>query len=264
MGFEELIYEVSDRVATITLNRPQRLNALTPTMREEMLAAFTGADADPDVGAIVLTGAGRGFCSGGDVKAMQERYDDKSANPIDERIAPVRDRVVIAMQESSKPVIAAVNGPAAGAGFSMALAADIRVASSSARFGMTFARRGLHPDWGGTYFLPRIVGVARACELIWSGRMMDADEAMRLGIVSELTAPEDLLSTVHDMARTFAAGPPIAIRLAKRSIYNGLNSELRDALSFETFAQNICSATQDAKEGIRAFNEKRDPHFSGR
>ena len=177
MGFEELIYEVSDRVATITLNRPQRLNALTPTMREEMLAAFTGADADPDVGAIVLTGAGRGFCSGGDVKAMQERYDDKSANPIDERIAPVRDRVVIAMQESSKPVIAAVNGPAAGAGFSMALAADIRVASSSARFGMTFARRGLHPDWGGTYFLPRIVGTAKAAALIWSGNMIEAEEA---------------------------------------------------------------------------------------
>jgi len=261
--FEDLIYEVRDRVATITLNRPERLNALTPAMRESMLSAMQHADADSEVRAIIVTGAGRGFCSGGDVKAMAEAREKGTVNPMDERIAPIRDRVVLAMRNADKPVIAAINGAAAGAGMNIALACDIRIAARDIKMGQTFSKRGLHPDWGGTYFLPRIVGIAKACELIWSGKLISADEALDLGIVTRLTEPEQLMSEAMELARSFADGPPIAIRLAKRAMYKNMDTSLEEALEYETFAQNICAATKDAKEGIAAFVEKREPNFSG-
>lgn len=264
MQSEHVLFAVTDNVAIITLNRPERLNALTPTMRRELLDAVVQCDGREDVRAIVLTGAGRGFCSGGDVKAMAEANETGRRRDLADKIAPVRDKAVLAMRDVSKPLIAAVNGPAAGAGMNIALACDIRIASNTARFGQTFSRRGLHPDWGGTYFLPRIVGMAKACELTWSGRMIDAEEALELGIVSRLTEPDALMPAALEMARSFAAGPPVAIRLAKRAMYRGMESGLREALEFETYAQNICSETQDAKEGIRAFVEKREPEFTGR
>ena len=263
MDLEHLSYDISDRVALITLNRPETLNALTPGMRVSLLTAINDANTNDQVRVIVITGEGRGFCSGGDVKAMNEARRSGQANALDDRIAPIRDKVVLAMRNTDKPVIAAVNGHAAGAGMNIALACDIRIASSNAKFGQTFAKRGLHPDWGGTYFLPRIVGMAKACELIWSGRSIDANEAHQLGIVSEVTPPDELMNAVFELARSFAAGPPIAIRLAKRAMYRGMDTSLEEALEFETFAQNICSATQDAKEGIAAFVEKRDPQFRG-
>ena len=263
MEFEDLIYEVSAHVATITMNRPERLNALTPAMRQGLLDAVTAADKDPEVRVIVLTGAGRGFCSGGDVKAMNEARASGAVNPLEDKIAPVRDRVVLAMRNADKPVIAAVNGPAAGAGMNIALACDIRIMSTQAKMGQTFSRRGLHPDWGGTYFLPRLIGVAKAAEMIWSGRMISADEALELGIVSKLSEPESLMTDVMEMAQGFASGPPIAIRMAKRAMYRNVDSSLDEALEYETFAQNVCAATKDAKEGIAAFVEKREPQFKG-
>jgi enoyl-CoA hydratase/carnithine racemase len=264
MQFKQVIYTVTENVATITLNRPERLNALSPQLRLDLKNALEVADTSNEVRAIIITGAGRGFCSGGDVKAMNEANESGTAGPLIDKIAPVRDQVVLAMRNADKPVIAAVNGPAAGAGMNIALACDIRVASDTARFGQTFSRRGLHPDWGGTYFLPRIVGMAKACELIWSGKMIDAEEALHLGIVSEVTEPGVLLETAQTLALSFAAGPPIAIRLAKRAMYRAMDSSLREALEFETYAQNICRDTEDAKEGIRAFVEKRNPDFTGR
>jgi enoyl-CoA hydratase/carnithine racemase len=264
MPYEHIIYDVSDHIATITLNQPDRLNALTPLMRIEFLEAMQLSDKNTDVRVIVITGAGRGFCSGGDMKAMNKAASSDSANALNEKLTPIRDKVVLAMRDATKPVIAAVNGAAAGAGMNIALACDIRIASSNARFGQTFTKRGLHPDWGGTYFLPRIVGMAKACELIWSGKMIDAEEALALGIVSEMTAPEDLMETTLAMAKAFAEGPPIAIQLAKRAMYKAQDSDLREALEFETYAQNLAKDTHDAKEGIRAFVEKRDPVFTGR
>ena len=263
MKFEDLLYEVKDRVAVITMNRTERLNALTPAMRAGLLQALTAADQDNSVRVIVLTGAGRGFCSGGDVKAMNEARASGSVNALEDRIAPVRDRVVLAMRNANKPVIAAVNGPAAGAGMNIALACDIRIMSSNASMGQTFARRGLHPDWGGTYFLPRLIGMAKAAEMIWSGRMVSAEECLELGIVSQLSQPDSLMDDVMTMAGNFTAGPPLAIRLAKRAMYRNIDSSLEEALEFETFAQNVCAATKDAKEGIAAFVEKRDPQFKG-
>jgi 2-(1,2-epoxy-1,2-dihydrophenyl)acetyl-CoA isomerase len=264
MTYRCLLYETRDAVATLTLNRPERLNALGDSLREDLQDAVTRAAEDPGVRAIVITGAGKGFCAGGDVKAMNERKEQGAARPLLERVAPGRDRTVLALREAPKPVIAAVNGAAAGAGMNLALACDIRLASTAARFSQAFVKRGLHPDWGGTYFLPRVVGVARAAELIWTGEVIDAQEALRLGIVSAVHPPEELLPATYALARKIAAGPPLAIRLAKRAIYHNLECDLRQALEFETFAQNVCYETEDAREGIRAFVEKRAPQFQGR
>ena len=264
MTYECLLYEVKDGIATLTLNRPDRLNALGGTLREDLFDAITRSAGDSEVRAIVITGAGKGFCAGGDVKAMNEAKEAQRERPLLDKIATGRDRTLLVMREAPQPILAAVNGAAAGAGMNLALACDIRIASRAAKFSQAFVKRGLHPDWGGTYFLPRIVGMAKACELIFTGAVIDADEALRLGLVSQVVAPEELLPTVHGLARTIAAGPPIAIRLARRALYRNAEADLRSALEFETFAQNACFETEDAREGIRAFVEKRAPRFRGR
>ena len=264
MTYKCLLHSVEDRVATLTLNRPERLNALGDTLRDDLYDALGKAGADPSVGVIVITGAGRGFCSGGDVKSMSERAQATEAPPIADKFAPMRDRIILAMRDCPKPIIAAVNGAAAGAGMNLALACDMRVASSAAKFSQAFVKRGLHPDWGGTYFLPRVVGIAKACELIFTGDSIDANEALKLGIVNAVVAPEELMAETYKLARRIASGPPIAIQLAKRAIYHNQDVDLRAALEFETFAQNISRETEDAKEGVRAFLEKRSPAFKGR
>ena len=265
MAYECLLYEVKDRIATLTLNRPERLNALGGTLRDDLYDAIMRSADDPEVGVLVITGAGRGFCSGGDVKSMNEREQGQSeAPPPSERFAPLRDRIILAMRDCQKPVIAAVNGAAAGAGMNLALACDMRIASTAARFSQAFVRRGLHPDWGGTYFLPRMVGIAKACELIFTGDAVDAAEALKLGIVNAVVAPDALMAETTKLARRIAAGPPVAIQLAKRSIHHNQDVDLRAALEFETFAQSICRDTDDAREGIRAIVEKRTPQIRGR
>jgi len=264
MTYKCLLYEMKDGIATLTLNRPERLNALGDTLREDLQDAVTRASEDPDVRVMIVTGAGKGFCSGGDVKAMSERKASGAGRPLMEKVAPGRDRTVLALRDAPKPIIAAVNGAAAGAGFNLALCCDIRLASTAAKFSQAFVKRGLHPDWGGTYFLPRIVGTAKACELIFTGAIIDADEALKLGIVSAVHPPEELMPAALALARRIADGPPIAIRLAKRGIYHNLECDLRQALEYETFAQNVCFDTEDATEGIRAFVEKRAPSFRGR
>jgi len=264
MTYECLLYEVKDGIATLTLNRPDRLNALGGSLREDLHDAVTRSAADPEVRVMVITGAGKGFCSGGDVKAMGEAKAGQRERPLIEKIAPGRDRTLLAMREAPQPIIAAVNGAAAGAGMNLALGCDIRIASTAARFTQAFVKRGLHPDWGGTYFLPRVVGTAKACEMIFTGDVIDAAEAERLGIVSRVVVPEELMPTAYELARRIAAGPPVAIRLAKRSIYANSELDLRAALQVETMAQNICFETEDATEGIRAFGEKRAPTFKGR
>ena len=264
MTYECLLYEVKDGIATLTLNRPERLNALGGTLRQDLHDAVTRAGADPEVRVMVVTGAGKGFCSGGDVKVMGEAKAGQRERPLIEKVAPGRDRTLLAMREAPQPIIAAVNGAAAGAGMNLALGCDLRIASTNAKFTQAFVKRGLHPDWGGTYFLPRVVGMAKACEMIFTGEVIDAAEALRLGIVSQVVAPEELLPAAYDLARRIAAGPPVAIRLAKRSLYANEDLDLRGALQMETMAQNICFETEDATEGIRAFGEKRAPIFKGR
>jgi 2-(1,2-epoxy-1,2-dihydrophenyl)acetyl-CoA isomerase len=263
MAYKCLLYEVQDGIATLTLNRPDRLNALGDTLRDDLHDAILRAGADDAVRVLVITGAGRGFCSGGDVKSMSERDQAGGTHSLEEKIAPSRDRTILAMRDCPKPIIAAVNGPAAGAGMNLALACDMRIASTAAKFAQAFVKRGLHPDWGGSYFLPQVVGIAKACELIFTGDTIDAAEAYRLGIVNALAEPEELMPQTYALARKIAAGPPIAIRLAKRAIYHGLGVDLRAALEYETYAQNLCRETEDSKEGVRAFMEKRAPRFRG-
>jgi len=264
MTYECLLYEVKDGIAQLTLNRPERLNALGGSLRDDLLDAIARASADSDVRVMIITGAGRGFCSGGDVKAMNEARERGREGQLVDKYAPSRDRTLLAMRDAPQPIIAAVNGPAAGAGMNLALGCDMRVASTAASFSQAFVKRGLHPDWGGTYFLPRAVGMAKACELIFTGDVVDAQEALRLGLVSRVVAPEELLPVTRELAKKIAAGPPVAIRLAKRALYHNLETDLRAGLEFETFAQNVCRETEDAAEGIRAFVEKRAPHFRGR
>jgi 2-(1,2-epoxy-1,2-dihydrophenyl)acetyl-CoA isomerase len=264
MNYKCLLYDVQDRVATLTLNRPDRLNALGDTLREDLFDAIAKCVADPNVGVLVITGAGRGFCSGGDVKSMSEREKAGEPAPANERFSPIRDRVILAMRDCPKPIIAAVNGAAAGAGMNLALACDIRIASSAAKFTQAFVKRGLTPDWAGSYFLPRIVGIAKASELLFTGDAIDAAEALRLGIVNALVAPEELMPETYKLARKIAAGPPMAIQLTKRAIHHNQDVDLRAALEFETFIQGLARETEDYKEGVRAFVEKRAPVFRGR
>jgi 2-(1,2-epoxy-1,2-dihydrophenyl)acetyl-CoA isomerase len=264
MSYKCLLYDVTDGIATLTLNRPERLNALGDTLRDDLHDALLRSSADDGVRVVIVTGAGKGFCSGGDVKAMHEARETGRTRGLMERVAPSRDLTLLAMRDAPKPIIAAVNGAAAGAGMNLALACDIRLASTTARFAQAFVKRGLHPDWGGTYFLPRIVGMAKAAEMIFTGELIDADEALRLGIVSSVHPPETLMNATRELAGKIAAGPPIAIRLARRALYHNQDADLRSALEFETFAQNLCYETEDSREGVKAFVEKRAPKFQGR
>jgi 2-(1,2-epoxy-1,2-dihydrophenyl)acetyl-CoA isomerase len=264
MPYKCLLYSVQDRIATLTLNRPERLNALGDTLRDDLYDAVTKSANDPNVGVLVITGAGRGFCSGGDVKSMSERERSAEApSPLD-RFPPIRDRIVLAMRDCPKPIIAAVNGAAAGAGMNLALACDMRIASSAARFSQAFVKRGLAPDWAGTWFLPRVVGTAKAFELIFTGDTIDANEALRLGIVNAVVGTEELMPATYKLARKIADGPPVAIAVSKRAVYHNQDVDLRAGLEFETFAQGLCRETEDSKEGVRAFVEKRAPVFRGR
>lgn len=261
--FEDLIYERQGQVAVLTFNRPTRMNAMGKKLKEEIPRAMRLAEGDPEVRAIVITGAGAAFCAGGDVKEMSEARA-AGGRSLKEKTQPSRDAALLAIYEARKPVIAAVNGAAAGAGMNLALAADIRIAASTAHFSQAFVKRGLPPDTGGTYLLPRVVGVAKACELAFTGDAIDAEEALRLGVVSRVVVPQELMRVSLALARRIAAGPPVAITLCKQSIYRGLEGSLRDALARETAAFNVCADTEDASEGLVAFFEKRTPAFQGK
>ena len=270
MEFEQVLYEKSGGVATITLNRPERMNAFTPKMIEEWAQALEDARVDREVRAVIVTGAGRGFCAGADLRGGLDVTDsghgDGPVSAADRRnwlrdgVHNVPRRVAIL----DKPYIAAVNGAAVGAGMDMASMCDLRIASEQARFAMAYVKVGLVPGDGGCYFLPRIVGVAKALELIWTGEFVDAQEALRIGYVSKVVPAEDLLPAARELAERIAQGPAVAIQLAKRLVYRGLNSDVGEALEAAGHAMAIVQSTEDAREGPRAFTEKRAPQFQGR
>jgi enoyl-CoA hydratase/carnithine racemase len=267
MTYEAIRYDVDQGVAVITLNKPERLNAFDDQMLAEWTDAVQRADQDRDVRAIVITGAGRGFCSG--MNVADEAGGDgvlKSQSTVAERRHSLRDRVhpiPRALIQLEKPYIAALNGAAAGAGMDMASMADIRFASSTARFGMTYVRMGLIPGDGGCYTLPRIVGTAKALELIWSGRLFDAQEALEIGYVSAVYEPDELMPKTLEFARQIAKGPAQAVQLSKKLVYRSENISFDDHLDMAQMAMFIAQTTEDAKEGPKAFVEKREPQFKG-
>jgi len=252
----------ADRITTITLSRPDKLNAFFGSMREELLDALREAEHDPNCRVVILTGAGRAFCSGGDVEFMAGLQRDGNVTAFRRLLDAGRD-VVVFIASMVKPVIGAINGIAAGAGCNLALACDYRIASDSAKLGETFVRIGLHPDWGGTWLLPRLVGRSRAFELLTSGRIIDAQEALAIGMVDRVVPAAELMKEVDTFARALAAAPPIAITGIKCSLAASERNELRAQLELEAEHQTRAFKSRDAAEGMKALFEKRKPEFSG-
>ncbi|MBI4595474.1 MAG: enoyl-CoA hydratase/isomerase family protein [Candidatus Tectomicrobia bacterium] len=261
--FETVLYKIEDGVALITLNRPDRLNAANDQLVSELSQAIAMAREDKNVRALVLTGSGRAFCAGADVGGMQR---EQKPTPFDIR-NQLRDgaqKMILNIQKCEKPVIAAINGVAAGGGFDLACACDMRFASDKARFLEAFVRIGLFPGWGGTWMLPRIVGLAKAAELIWTGDEIDAKEAERIGLVSKVVPHEALEKEVMALAKRLAQGPSIAITLSKIAMYKGLETDLETALEFICAAETLTLTSGDHAEGVKAFREKRKANFQGR
>jgi 2-(1,2-epoxy-1,2-dihydrophenyl)acetyl-CoA isomerase len=253
-----------DAVVTLTLNRPESLNALTLDMLDALMEAVDRTDRDPSVGAIVLTGAGRAFSSGGDVKSMAK--GSEAAEGFEGRARSLRRRMEVSrmIHEASKPWIAAVRGPAAGAGLSLALACDLRISSETARFITAFAKVGLSGDFGGSYFLTHLVGTGRARELYYTGGEIRAEEALRLGVVNRLVADSELENETAKFARQLAAGPRITIGYMKKNMNVAERGELSAALDAEAIHHARTGQTEDHAEAAKAFAEKRSPVFRGR
>jgi enoyl-CoA hydratase/carnithine racemase len=263
MTWENVLLDKKDHVATITLNRPDKNNAFGGRMRQEILEVLTDVGADPDVRVVVITGAGKAFCVGGDVN----EFVTGTTQALDAKVSSERHamcKAVLAINAMEKPVIASVNGVAAGGGCNLALACDIRIASEKARFGQVFVRRGVHPDWGGIYFLPRLVGYAKAAELIFSGEVIDAEEAFRIGLVNRLVPHEELAKTTCDLGGRIARNAPIPIGFAKRGLQNFHKWDLAQALDYEAYVLEVCRKSEDMMEGFTSFLEKREPVFKGR
>ena len=275
MSYAEILYQVADGVAEVTLNRPEKLNAWTLSMGAEVEHALRTADADPEVRAIIVTGAGRGYCAGADMDMLSGlRHGAASVEPLTVKgeLPPLDEALPAALRGSysypmalSKPVIAAVNGVAAGLGLSYMLYYDMRFASERARFGTVFSRRGLVAEHGTAWILPRLVGMHNACDLLYSGRLIDAQEAMRMGLVNRIVEHERLLPEVREYARELATRcSPRSLLIMKRQLYGDLFVDLGSALA-EADSEMVSSfGTEDFREGVASFVEKRAPRFTGR
>jgi enoyl-CoA hydratase/carnithine racemase len=260
-----LLVDIEDGIQTLTLNRPERMNALDLRTLQELDRAVGQAAANPKVRAVVLTGTGRAFSAGADVKEWAAgEYPDPDVEPTDDWVT-LAHRIVARIYRLPKPVIAAVNGVAVGAGLDIALAADFRIASETARFGSVYIRLGIPPDAGASFLLPRIVGLVKAKELIYTGRIINADEASSIGLVTEVVPADDLTAAANRWASLLANGPTLAIGMAKENIQEHLTiSSIESALKNEMRAAAVCTATADHKEGLAAVNDKREPQFVGK
>jgi 2-(1,2-epoxy-1,2-dihydrophenyl)acetyl-CoA isomerase len=262
---QELLEVVKDGVAVLTMNRPDRLNALSETMLDAMLEALARLAADPQVGVVVLTGAGRGFCAGGDVKAMAEGRE-MAGDTLEERAQGLRAKMETSrwLHEMPKPTVAMVRGAAAGAGLSLALACDLRIASESARFGTAFARVGYSGDFGGSYYLTQLVGTAKARELYYTAELIDAMQALGLGLVNRVVPDDRLEAETLALAGRIARGPRVAYRYMKRNLNAAENGTLKELLDLEAWHHTRTGQTDDHREATKAFVEKREPTFRGR
>ena len=267
MEYTDIRWQIADRVATVTLNRPDKLNSFTRRMRDELIDAFGRADADDDVRVVIVTGAGRAFCAGADLSGGTGTFD--YAKRDDAGTDNHRDgggRVSLQIFESKKPVIAAVNGPAVGIGVTMTLPMDIRIASSAARFGFVFARRGIVPEACSSWFLPKVVGLSRAAEWLYTGRVFDAAEALSGGLVSRVVPPEELMPAAMALAREIADNTSaVSVALSRQMLWRMAGADHpMEAHKVDSRGIFAMGASPDVKEGIAAFKEKRAPHFTMR
>jgi enoyl-CoA hydratase/carnithine racemase len=266
MDFEQITTELAERVLTVTLNRPERLNAWTATMGRELIEAFDRADADDEVRAIIVTGAGRGFCAGADLGGGGETFDYRKRGSSEPVPRDNGGEFTLRVFESAKPVIAAINGPAVGVGATMTLPMDIRLASEDARMGFVFARRGIVPEAGSSWFLPRVVGISRAMEWVATGRVFSAQEALEGGLLRSLHPPGELLEAAHAIAREIAENTaPVSVALARRMMWRMLGAE-HPMIAHRADSRGMVSRGQsaDAVEGVTAFLEKRPAQFPDR
>jgi len=263
VGYETIIVEKKNQIARITLNRPQALNALNETMGEELNAALKEAERGPETRCLVITGAGRAFSAGEDVSGLKERYAGGAHPSLGDHLRKKYHPIILRIRNMEKPIIARINGIAAGSGASIALACDMRIASEEASLKQAFIGVGLVPDSGSSYFLTRTLGPGRALELIMTGRTVGAKEAETLGLVNKAVPTAELDKTVDEMAEKLANGPTKALGLSKRVVNQAARLELSDALEYEAQNQQIAGRTKDHLEAVRAFLEKRQPKFSG-
>ena len=259
---DQILLAEADGVATMVLNRPEKLNAFDDAMRAEFLAAIDALAARTDVRVLVITGAGRAFSAGGDVGYMVRLKQAEADYEGGLGTLVAAGATAIAHIEALPfPTLACVNGAAAGGGCNLALACDLRIASDRAAFGQSFVKIGMHTDWGGSYYLPRLVGLSKALELCWLGDMVDAHEALRIGLVNRVVPHETLEAETRALAMRLASAPQTSVRVAKRNLRAGLARPLDACLDAEYQAQAACWASADSGEGVRAFVEKRGPHF---
>ncbi len=255
--------EIEGAIATITLNRPERMNAFTWEMIDAWADALEECRRNDAVSVVIVTGAGKAFCSGGDIADMKRRGTQTPLERKRDLQAHVH-RIPFALEALDKPVITAINGAATGAGMDLALMTDLRIAGESARLGETYVKVGLVPGAGGAWLLPRLVGVAKALELFWTGELIDANEALRIGLVNRVVPDAELMTTTRTLAEKIAAAPPLSVRYIKRAVYQGLESDLRTALDLISSHYAVVTASDDHREAVAAFLEKRKPKFTGK
>lgn len=259
---DQINFKIENHIGFITLNRPDKLNAFTTEMLHSWADALTECATNDDVRVIVLTGSGRGFCSGGDINSFREN-EGNNAYARKKSLADRVHQIPLIMDTLDKPVIVAVNGVATGAGMDMALMGDIRIAARSARFAESYIRVGIFAGDGGTWYLPRLVGTPKALELLWTGRFVEAEEAYEIGIVNQVVDDAELMEATKAMAQKIAAQPPIAVRMMKRAVYQGLRMDLRTHLDMASSHMATIYSTDDHSEALSALKDKRQGHFKG-
>ena len=266
MDFKQILYAKENRVATITLNRADKLNAYSEVMVHEIIAALSDARDDNDIRVVIITGAGRGFCSGGDI-SRDFQYPQRYRGHRMESMLEMREnmhQLVVFLRRFDKPTIAAINGPAVAGGLTLALCCDFRIAAESARLGDTSLKFALIPDEGGAYLFPLYMGLQNALKMSLFSEVYPAQQAKELGLVTEVVPDAELLATARAWAERLADGPPIAIRITKRMMYKQQTMELENALEDAALGTMVVNYCEDVKEGTAAFHEKRKPHFQGR